>query len=110
MGYNQEAYDAECATIARELGMASLQKVTPETVTIFTDAQAAIRRIASEEPASPVPVGCMRSRQGSTLQRYGGPSKTLPLRFGGVRRTNVFQEMRELTSGPNLRQRSQTPA
>jgi len=43
MGYNQEAYDAECAALARALESASRRNMTPERVTIFTDAQAAIR-------------------------------------------------------------------
>jgi len=50
MGYNQEAYDAECAALARALESASRRNMTPEGVTIFTDAQAAIRRMASHEP------------------------------------------------------------
>jgi len=49
MGYNQEAYDAECAALARALEEAAKRQMVPERVTIFTDAQAAIRRIASEE-------------------------------------------------------------
>ena len=49
MGYNQEAYDAECAALARALESVTKGHV-PERVTIFTDAQAAIRRMASDEP------------------------------------------------------------
>jgi ribonuclease HI len=37
MGYNQEAYDAECATLARALEVAARCQTTPEKVTIFTD-------------------------------------------------------------------------
>jgi len=50
MGYNQEAYDAECAAPARALESGSRRQTTPEWVTIFTDAQATIGRMASEEP------------------------------------------------------------
>jgi len=50
MGYKQEAYDAECAAFARALEEASRRNLTPERVTIFTDAQAAIRRMVSDEP------------------------------------------------------------
>ena len=50
MGYNQEAYNAECAALARALEAASWWNTTPERVTIFSDAQAAIRRMASDEP------------------------------------------------------------
>ena len=50
MGYNQEAYDAECAALARALESASRRNTTPERVTLSTDAQAAIRLMASDEP------------------------------------------------------------
>ena len=50
MGYNQEAYDAECAALARALQAASQWNTIPERVTLFSDAQAAIRRMVSDEP------------------------------------------------------------
>jgi hypothetical protein len=50
IGYNQEPYDAECAALARALETAARRQTTPGRVTIFTDAQAAIKRMASEEP------------------------------------------------------------
>jgi len=50
MGYNQEVYDAECAALARELESDSRRNTVPEWVTIFTDAQVAIRPMASDEP------------------------------------------------------------
>jgi ribonuclease HI len=50
MGNNQEAYDAECAALARALEEAAKRQTVPERVTIFTDAQAAIRRMVSEDP------------------------------------------------------------
>jgi len=50
MGYNHEAYDAECAALPKALETAARRQTTPERVTIFTDAQAAIRRMASEDP------------------------------------------------------------
>jgi ribonuclease HI len=50
MGKNQEAYDAECAALARALETAAKRQTVLARVTIFTDAQAAIRRMASEEP------------------------------------------------------------
>jgi hypothetical protein len=50
MGYNQVAYDTECAALARALETAARRQTTPERVTDFTDAQAGIRRIASEDP------------------------------------------------------------
>jgi ribonuclease HI len=50
MGYNQEAFDAECAALARALEVAAKRQTGPKAVTIFTDSQAAMARIASEEP------------------------------------------------------------
>jgi len=50
MGSNQEAYDAECSALAQALEEASKWNTIPEWVTIFTDAQAAIRQMASDEP------------------------------------------------------------
>jgi ribonuclease HI len=50
MGYNRGAYGAEGAALARALETAARRQMTPERVTIFTDAQAAIRRMAWEDP------------------------------------------------------------
>jgi len=50
MGRNQEAYDAECTALTCSLEHASRRNTGPERVTIFTDAQAAIKRMASDEP------------------------------------------------------------
>jgi len=49
LGYNQEAFDAECAALARALESAARRNTVPERITIFTDAQAAIRRMATDE-------------------------------------------------------------
>ena len=49
-GWGQKAYDAECAAIARALQEAASKSHTVGTVTIFTDAQAAISRMTSDEP------------------------------------------------------------
>ena len=48
MRYNQGAYDAESAAPARPLKTAMRRDMTPERVTILTDAQAAIKRMASD--------------------------------------------------------------
>jgi len=50
MGWGQEAYDAECTAIARALHVAATRNHTLGTVTIFTDAQAAIWRMSSDDP------------------------------------------------------------
>jgi len=68
MGYYQEAYDAECAAIARALEAASLGHV-PERVTIFSDSQAAIRRMASEEPGPGQQYAVLARRHIGTLRR-----------------------------------------
>ena len=52
MGYNQEAYDAECGALARLLESASRRNVILERVTILTDGQAAIRQTESHEPGT----------------------------------------------------------
>jgi len=49
MGYNQEAFDAECAALARALEVAAKRRTRPKAVIIFTDVQAAMARIASEQ-------------------------------------------------------------
>jgi ribonuclease HI len=50
MGHNQEAYDAECTALGSALAEAAKRQTVPERVTILTDAQAAIRRMVSEDP------------------------------------------------------------
>jgi len=50
MGYNQQAFYAESAALARALEIAARRRSPPAKVTIFTDAQAAIWRMASQEP------------------------------------------------------------
>jgi len=52
MGYYQEAYDAECAAIARALEVAAerAKRRRLGRVRIFTDAQAAITRMTHDEP------------------------------------------------------------
>jgi len=50
MGFNHEAYNAECAALARALKTAAEIAPTPSHITIFMDAQAAIRRMSTEQP------------------------------------------------------------
>jgi len=50
MGWGQEAFDAECATLAMALQVAAARSHTTGAVTIFTDAQAAIWGMASDDP------------------------------------------------------------
>ena len=72
MGYNQEANDAECAVLACALESASRRNTTLERVTIFTDAQAAIRRMASEEPG-PGQQHALQAREHIAALRMAGP-------------------------------------
>jgi len=80
MGYNQEAYDAECAALARALESASRRKTIPERVTIFTDAQAAIRRMASEEPG-PGQQYALQARKHIATLRHARPGITIEIRW-----------------------------
>jgi len=41
MGYNQEAFDAECAVVGTAVELAARKRTTPEAVTFFAGAQAA---------------------------------------------------------------------
>jgi len=50
MGWGQEAFNAECAAIARALQVSATRNHAVGTVTIFTDAQAAIWRMTSGDP------------------------------------------------------------
>jgi len=52
LGDNLDAYDGECAAVAHALQVASQGNRIPERVTIFSDAQAAIRKMVSDEPGA----------------------------------------------------------
>jgi len=69
MGSNQEAYNAECAAHARELEESSKRNTIPERVTIFTDAQGAIRRMASVEPGPSQQYALQARKHIATLHR-----------------------------------------
>jgi len=69
MGSNQEAYDAKCAALAQALEEASKRNTIPELVTIFTDAQVAIRRMASDEPGPGQQYALQVQKHIATLQR-----------------------------------------
>jgi len=64
MGCDQQAYDAECATLARALQSASGKQTIPERVTFFTDPNP----LSDGWPQrSLAPAKDMRSWWGSTL-------------------------------------------
>ena len=80
MGYNQEAYDAECAALARALEEASRRQTVPERVPIFTDAQAAIRRMTSEDPGPGQKYAILARRHIAKLRR-ARPGITIEIRW-----------------------------
>jgi ribonuclease HI len=80
MGFNQEAFDAECAALARALEHASRRNPTPERITIFTDARAAIRRMASDEPG-PGQKYAIEARRHIAALRRGAPDVTIEIRW-----------------------------
>jgi len=51
MGFQQEAYEAECAAIARAMETAALRPLAHKRITVYTYAEAAIRRMGSDEPS-----------------------------------------------------------
>jgi len=67
-GHNQEAYNAKRAALARALETASTREAVSERVTIFTDARAAIGRIASEEPG-PGQMCALKARKHTAVLR-----------------------------------------
>jgi len=80
-GHNQEAYGAECAALARALEPASRRQTTPERITIFTDAQAASRRMASEEPGPGQQQYALQARKHIAALRRARPGIAIELRW-----------------------------
>ena len=76
----QEAYDVECAALARALESASRRQTTPERVIIFTDAQAAIRRMVSEEPG-PSQKYALQARKHIAMLRKARPDIVIEIRW-----------------------------
>jgi len=81
MGYNQEAFDAECAALARALETPARRQTKPERVTVFTDAQGAIRRMVSAELGPGQKCAIQARKWVAVLSRTSTP------RSGGARRT-----------------------
>jgi len=75
MRFFQEAYDAECAAIARALAVAAERTKRRKLcrVRIFTDAQAAITRITYYEPG-PGQTYALQARKAIAALRERGPS------------------------------------
>jgi len=105
MDYNQEAYDAQCATLAGALESASRRQTTPEQATTPTDAQAAIKRIASEEP-DPSQLYALQARKHiATLWR----ASPIIIEIRWCPAHKGAGATRRRTSGRKPRQNSQTP-
>jgi len=85
MGFNQEAYDAECTTLARALESGSRRQTTSEQVTVFTDAQATIRWMASEEPG-PSQRYALQARKHIAVLRKARPDIVIGIRWCPARK------------------------
>jgi len=75
-----EAYDPECAALARALETAVRRQTTPERITIFTDSQTAIRRMASDE-LGPGRVRALQAREHIALLHRGRPDIPIEIRW-----------------------------
>ena len=80
MGYNQEAYDTECAALARALESASRRNTIPNRITSFNNAQATIRRMASDEPG-PGQKYTLEARKNITSLRRAVPDIVIEIRW-----------------------------
>ena len=85
MGYNQEAHDAECAALTRARESASRRNTAPERATISTDAQAAIKRMASEEPGPGHTYALQAGKHIAALRR-AGPGIIIEIRWFPARK------------------------
>jgi len=82
MGWDQEAFDAECAALARALQVAATRNHAIGSVTIFADAQAAIWRMTSDDPG---PGQNTPSKLGNTSPPSAPKSQMYESRSGGFR-------------------------
>jgi ribonuclease HI len=91
-GYDQKAYDAECAALARALEIATRRQAAPERVTMFNDTQAAIRRIPLDEPG-PGQKYTIQTRRHIAALRKVRPSITIEIRWCPVHKGVPWNEM-----------------
>jgi len=87
-------------------GEAARRNTTPERVTIFSDAQAAIKQMASDEPGPGQQYALQARKHIATLRkaRLG-----ITIETGGAAPTRELPATRRLMNGRRLRQRSRTP-
>jgi len=107
MGNNQQAYDAECAALAHALELAPQRSTTPERVTIFSDAQAAIRQMAWDEPG-PGQQYALQARKHITTLRRARKGNVMEIRWcparKGVAGNEKADEWAKIAAGePNTR-------
>ena len=76
----QEGYDTECTALACTLGEAAARNTIPVRITIFSDAQAAIRRMASDEHG-PGQWHALQAREHITTVRQVWPDITIEIRW-----------------------------
>jgi len=106
MGSNQEAYDAECAALAHALEVVARRNTAPERVTIFSDAQAAIR-MASDEPGPGQWYAIQAQKHIATLRR-ARPGIMIEIRWCPAHKESPAT--RRPTSGHRPQQGSRAPA
>ena len=103
MGYNQEAYDAECAARTRLRREETRSQNGSPCSQVHKRPSDGWHRTALARDSSAL------SRRGSALQRYRGPGRASSPKSDGARRTRELPATRKPTSRQRLRRRSQAP-
>jgi len=102
MGWGQEAFDAECAALARALQVAATRSHTVGSVAIFTDAQAAIWRMTSNEPG-PGQKYALEARKHIAALRTKEPNVQIEIRWcpshQGIEGNEVADQWAKLAAG-----------
>jgi len=108
LGFTQEAYDAECAALARARWKAPHGGRQPRNGSRSSPTRK--RPSSGWHRRSLAPARSTRSRPGNTSAPYGGPDRASSSKSGGAQHTRVWQAMRKRTSGPNSWRMSLMPA
>jgi len=102
LGYNQEAFDAECAALARALELAARRRTVPGAVTIYADAQSAMRRIVADEPG-PGQKYAILARKWVAALKQARPEVRIEIRWcpahEGVEGNEIADEWAKLAAG-----------
>jgi len=108
IAYNQEAYDAECAALARHQRRPQDRRRQRGLHTIIiTDIQTAIRRMASGEPG-PGQMYAIQARRHIATLRRARPSVTIEIRWCPAHKES--RGMRKPTRGRSPRRKNRTRA